>query len=299
MKLSLRNLFRTPAVVRRPARTPRRTRPQLEALEDRAVPTVGAFPAGLNDYTFRLGPPPPPNEVFVLDLYNGFLHRSGDVNNPNDAGGWIAQLNAGRLSAAQVASGIVHSAEALGRVVDGLYTELLNRSADAAGRAGFLSFLERGGTVEEVITAIASSKEFAGLTKDSDTGFVQSVYRDLLGRPAGDAEVRGGLTELAAHGRSGLVHDVLNSVEYRTDEVNQMYGVYFKSYYEVSRPQPSPVINLYPELLRRDGRLDPTPSAAEVSAAVNSGQGILALETSFAASPEYFSNALNPRLLGL
>jgi hypothetical protein len=287
--MSLRTQFRAPTSARRPATPARNVRPQLEALEERAVP---ASILSLDPATF--------NQFYVESLYSVFLHREGDVKNPNDAGGWVAQLNAGKLTSMQVANDIVHSTEALGVVVDGLYTKLLNRASDPVGKAGFVSFLERGGTVEEVIAAVASSQEFASLTPGGNTGFVQSLYNDLLGRSASDAEVSNGLSLLSGHGRSALASSIVNSGEYRTDEVNQLYGIYFDDEFgHVFFDQPSPVVQLYPEVLERNehlGRI--SPSAAEVSGAVNSAQGILPLEAVFAGSSEFFYDVTHPVVIG-
>jgi hypothetical protein len=234
----------------------------------------------------------------VRGLYIDFLHREGDLSNPNDAGGWVAQLNAGKLTTMQVASEIVHSTEALGIVVDGLYARLLNRSADTVGRAGLLSFLQNGGTVEQAIARIASSPEFAGLTNGSDAAFVKALYTDLLGRSASDGEVADRVSELPTLGRLGVANAILNSDEYRTDEVEQLYGNgVARASADKPMGQSSPVISLYPGLLGRDGFVKPDPSAADVSAMVNSGQDILALEAVFAGSPEYLSNVTKDALV--
>jgi hypothetical protein len=294
MKQSLRNLFRTKAV-RCSAVPPRRTRPQLEPLEDRAVPAVisyaGLGPDGVLGPQFGLSP----NQAFVRGLYIDFLHREGDRTNLNDLAGWVTQLEAGKLTPMQVANDIVHSPEALGVVVDGLYTKLLHRSADAGGRAAFVSRMEQGGTVEGVIGSIVSSQEFGRLADGIDPGFtpggsnrmfLQSLYTDLLGRSPTDAEASAELSQLSKLprelGRTSMTGDVLNSTECRTDEVERLYGNGAQS--------ASAVISLFPGLLGRGGSDKPAPSAAEVSGMVQSGQDILALEAVFAGSPEYVTS---------
>ena len=76
------------------------------------------------------------NAAFVEALYRDFLHRLGNLTNPNDAGGWVNLLNAGSLSPQQVANGISQSPEALGIIVDGQYLKILRRASDPTGRAG-------------------------------------------------------------------------------------------------------------------------------------------------------------------
>jgi hypothetical protein len=233
----------------------------------------------------------------VRSLYTDFLHREGDLTNLNDAGGWVAQLDAGKLTPTQVANEIVHSPEALGVAVDGLYTKLLHRSADPAGRAAFVSRLEQGGTVEEVIGSIVSSQEFARLADGIDPGFtpggsnrlfLQSLYTDLLGRSPTDAEASAGLRKLGALpmelGRTTVARDILSSKEFRTEEVDQLYGDGASS--------ASPVVGLYPDLLGGNRYLFGTE--AEVNGMVNSPQGILTLEAVVAGSPGYFVSVTEP-----
>ena len=54
-----------------------------------------------------------PQQRFVESLYLDFLHRTGHLNDPNDAGGWVTALNLA-LPATIVTEGIATSEEALG-----------------------------------------------------------------------------------------------------------------------------------------------------------------------------------------
>ena len=119
--------------------------------------------------------------------------------------------------------------EALGVIVDGLYAKLLGRAADPAGRAGFIQFLQNGGTVEQAIKAIITSPEFSG-SSVSDVAFVQSLYYKLLGRFAGNAKVASWLSTLPTLGRSGVANAFVQSSEFRGDVMQQFYG-----------PTPAPV----------------------------------------------------------
>ena len=162
----------------------------------------------------------------------------------------------------------------MGVQVDGLYLKLLGRPSDAGGRAGFVSFLQNGGSLEQVIALIASSPEYAALT-GSDAGFVQSLYTNLLGRTGGDAKVAGYLAALPSQGRAGVALDFLRSAEFRTDVVDQFYS---------ATPAPTSAAALFPPLLHRAG----TTTAAEVNGYVNSGLSLLDLETAFISSTEFF-----------
>ncbi len=212
------------------------------------------------------------NAAFVAALYADLLKRAGDTSNPNDAGGLIAALDSGALTQAAAASALVHSPEALGVQVDGLYLKLLGRPSDASGRAGFVSFMKNGGSLEQVAALMVSSPEYAALT-GSDTGFVQSLYTNLLGRTASDSEVAGYLAALPSQGRAGVAQDFLRSAEFRTSVVDQFYS---------ATPAPTSAAALFSPLLHR------AATAAEINGWVASGLSVLDIETAFVSSSEFF-----------
>jgi hypothetical protein len=214
------------------------------------------------------------NAAFVASLYADLLKRAGDTSNPNDAGGLIAALNSGALTQAAAASALVHSTGALDVQVDGLYLKLLGRPSDAPGRAGFVSFLQNGGSLEQVVALMVSSPEYAALT-GSDAGFVQSLYTNLLGRTGTDSEVAGYVAALPSQGRAGVALDFLQSPEFRTDVVNQFYS---------ATPTPTSVAALFPPLLHRAG----ATTTAEINGWVFSDLSVLDIETAFVSSTEFF-----------
>jgi hypothetical protein len=234
-----------------------------------AQPDIGAFET--QDLTG--------NAAFVAALYRDLLHRTGDVTNPNGAGGWVNLLNAGTLGPQAVAAAIARSPEGLGVVVDGLYGKLLGRAADAAGRAGFVNFLQRGGTVEQVILSMVTSPEYNAANGATDTMYVQSLYNHLLGRTGSSAEVASWVAAVPTIGRAGVANGILSSREFRTDEIQQLYG-------SPLAPVAS-VASALPNLLHRPS----PPTAAEVNSWLSSGLDILTIEVLFAGTPEYFNLA--------
>jgi hypothetical protein len=198
--------------------------------------------------------------AYVETLYLDFLHRTGDLSNPNDAGGWATLLSQG-TPAGTVATAIAHSPEALGVDVDGLYHRFLGRDADPAGRAAFVAFLQNGGTLEAVSRMMLASPEYQSHFP-TDSSFVQSLYQNLLHRTGSNAEVAQWLALLPQLGRGGVAQAFLSSPEFRAAEVNDDYT----------------------QLLHR------TPAAAEVNAWVGSGLDLLTIDTVFAGSPEFQMN---------
>ncbi len=215
------------------------------------------------------------NAAYVQTLYLTFLHRTGDTTNSGDAGGWVSYLDGGG-SRSLVVSSIARSDEALGLVVDGLYLKILDRAADAGGRAAFVSYLKNGGTVEQAMVALITSGEFADRA-GSDVGFIETLYARLLGRTAGTGELTAWLGGLPVLGRAVVAGAIVQSTEFRADVVEQMYG---------AEAAPSPALpGLFPDLLHRDSVTD-----AEVKAWAKSNIDLLAIERVFAGTDEFYQN---------
>jgi hypothetical protein len=214
------------------------------------------------------------NAAFVDALYEDFLKRPGNTSSPSDAGSWVAMLNGG-ASPGSVASAILHSAEALGIVVDGLYLKVLGRSADPGGRAAFVSFLQNGGTIEQAVIGMVNSPEYTALT-GSDGGFVESLYVRVLGRGGSSSEVSGWLNMLPTLGRAGVVSAFVHSGEFRADVVEALYGSATAATVSVA--------SLVPDMLHRHA------SAIEVSGWVSSGLDIITIVVAFASTGEFFTS---------
>jgi hypothetical protein len=215
------------------------------------------------------------NAAFVDALYEDFLKRPANTASAADAGGWINQLNGG-ASPPSLASATARSPEALGILVDGLYVKLLARAADAGGRQNFISFLQGGGTLEQVTALMTTSPEFANLA-GSDGGFVQALYLHLLGRIGSNAEVSGWVNKIPSIGRAGVVGAILNSGEFRGDAVQALYGF-------LQQPAVS-ITSLLPDLLDRTA----APGAGEINPWVMSSLDIDTIMVDLAATTEYFT----------
>src|SRR5438105_2056557 len=215
------------------------------------------------------------NAAFVETLYIDFLKRAGNTASASDAGSWVTALDNHTATQATVAAGIIRSGEALGLLVDGLFLKVLGRASDASGRSSFVSMLQNGATVEQVIVNMATSPEFDALT-GADAGFVQALYVRLLGRIGSNAEVAGWVNALHSMTRASVANAFVRSGEFRGDVVEQFYGF--------SQAALSSVASLFPPLLHRPS----APIAVEVGGWVNSSLDILSIEVSFASSGELF-----------
>ena len=176
------------------------------------------------DYTFgsegELVSDPPEEEIRAVEIVDpresirGFITRCYEIilGREPDAGGlktWYNELNSGRKSASEIIDRFVNSKEFLGKnyspedAVDILYRTMLGRNADPAGKANWVSKLENGQTLANVINGFCFSREFRGLCdsygiragfvniENTDTtpegkikAFVQRCYRIILDREA-------------------------------------------------------------------------------------------------------------------
>jgi hypothetical protein len=241
--------------------------------------TADVFNGGFANAAINVGNALSANAAFVESLYLDVLGRAGNTSSPSDAGHWVTALGNGSMSQAAVASAINHSTEALDRSIGGLYVKLLNRQPDAPGLAGFVSYVQSGGTIEQVIVALVSSPEYAGLV-GNDIAFVESLFIEILGRVGSQAEVAAWVGRIGTIGRAGVAQGFVNSVEFRTEAVR---GLYINTPPTTAGPTPL-VLTGFTDLLRRTV----APSTAEVSDWVNSGLDLLSIETGFLSSNEFF-----------
>lgn len=105
------------------------------------------------EYYLRAGSTP---GEWVRRLYRDVLGRDAS---PSEVQHWVDVLARGG-SRSTVATGFLLSTEHLTTVVDGHYRHLLDRSIDPAGRAGWVTAIQGGVRVENVIAGIIASPEY-------------------------------------------------------------------------------------------------------------------------------------------
>jgi hypothetical protein len=224
-------------------------------------------------------------DSFITAAYLDYLGRAAGAS---ELTAWDSVF-ASKGSAA-VALGIVRSAEALGRDVDRLYLRLLARTSDAPGRAGWVSFLQGGHTIEQVIIGMVNSAEFANRLQTTAFGFsvqntindrfVTALYRLLLGRGVNIVEVNAWLGVLGNQGPNAVAAGIVNSLEFRQGVVSRLYGL-------PVTPVATAVNMLgVPNLLRRQLN----PPFSDINANANAGLDILSLEAAFTAGGEFQAN---------
>ena len=160
-----------------------------------------------------------PNVAYVDALYEELLGRHAD---PAGLNTWVGALDSG-MSRLGLVRLLWNSAEHRAHQVDQDYAEFLHRWPSDVERSHWTALLMSGLSETEVADAFLHSTEF--LSAESDTGsFVESLFQDVLGRPA-DA---GGLAALSGllergFGRGEVADLVLNSLERDADVVESYY----------------------------------------------------------------------------
>jgi hypothetical protein len=131
---------------------------QVEALEERCVPSTAEYVSG---------------------LYNAILHRNAA---PAEVAGWVDTLNSGAASPAQVAQAFTTSLEYATNEIEADYTVFLGRQPAAAEIAGWLQPLQAVGGEKQVEASFLASPEFFSRQGGSALSWLNGVYQAILGR---------------------------------------------------------------------------------------------------------------------
>ncbi|MEM7339042.1 MAG: DUF4214 domain-containing protein [Actinomycetota bacterium] len=129
------------------------------------------------------GPINSANASFIADSYTQFLGRSAD-----DAG---LDYHLGVLSAGgdqrrlTFTYALLFSAEGAGIEVDRAYQDLLNRAAEADGRAFWASRLQGHG-VSDLRVLLLASDEYVANAGGTESAWIDALYADVVDRPADD-----------------------------------------------------------------------------------------------------------------
>ncbi len=205
------------------------------------------------------------NQHFIAALYQDALKRAPGAD---ELASWEQALL--RFGSAVVVRAIERSPEAYTRGVRDLYAAVLGRPAVNGEEQGLVRALLAGTmTEEQVIAALAGSDEFLARAVGSanpslaNLAFIQGMYSGLLHRAPSPAELAYWQGLLPFLGRAGVVLRLLQSPEFRLDEVANFYAA-------LHRPNP--------------------PTAAELSAWAFSGMTLEVVHEAILASYEFFLN---------
>lgn len=176
------------------------------------VATIGAAPAPVaaqEDLDDQASPDA--IETFIDAAYQGLLGRAPDSSGRQH---WRTEIERG-VSPRRVLVELGDSLEHRRHLVTGTYDTFLRRDPDRGGLQWWAERLGRTRSVTSLRADIVASPEFRSVRgAGTDAGFVDAVYRDVLGRSpdaAGRAYWTGRLAAGATHRR--VAHSILVSSE--------------------------------------------------------------------------------------
>ena len=165
------------------------------------------------------------NSDFICSVYQVLFSRAPTASELSNA---VASLvKAETPTRTSVADEVLASAEHRNDLLSGYFQTYLGRPVDSSGLASFGGLFASGATDEDVQAAILGSAEYFARAGGTNAGFVAALYRDILNRSPGSAELTSWETALAAGASRGQVAmSFLTSAEYRSD----LLSGYFQTY---------------------------------------------------------------------
>jgi hypothetical protein len=228
-----------------------------------------------------VGMPLAANNAFVDRLFDNFLRRSG---RPTDLS-MLASVVAAR-GARRFARQLILSPEALSRLVDVLFLEVLGRPAAPSDEAVWVKVFRRGVPFERVLARFLSSSEFAARANrlastpgTSDSNFIQGLYVVLLGRIPSTNEIAFWLSIVSDRGRLGTAQLFAGSTEFRAAFVRALY-------FGDSGLPPTALVTALPNLLHRSS----PPLPVELDLLVTTRLSLFEILIRLAGSQEAFVN---------
>jgi hypothetical protein len=164
-------------------------------------------------------------ERFVQALYLDELGRAGSQA---ELDSWVnGQLNQPGGSQQAVVAAIAGSFEAEDHVVQSWYFAFLGHQAQGGEELAWVKLVQSGLSEEQVLRQILGDPghEFydraqtLGFGGTADQNYVQALYQVLLNRRAGSSELDNGVAALQTMGRQGLALTLLDSEEFRGDQI--------------------------------------------------------------------------------
>lgn len=158
--------------------------------------------------------------AYIGSVFELFLDRPATAE---DVERWRPTAEWGDRSA--LTGALAVSDEWAGTRVDELYTAILGRPSDPAGRAHWVGLIASGSTLERVAAFLYGSDEYYRARGSTVGGFVESLYRELLGRPS-DPEGHGFWVEAIRRGaaRSDVASGFHAAIESRGARVTTLYA---------------------------------------------------------------------------
>jgi hypothetical protein len=164
----------------------------------------------------------PSDTAWIKLLYHDLLKR---VPGASEVNAWNAALQNGATHT-DVVNSFLHGDEYANRLVTEWYESYLHRAPDPGGLDSFRGLLQTGQSETYIRALLLTSPEYYATHGGTATGFVQGLYQELLGRSPVGSEDAPWIAD--ASNPSTLVHGILASAEFWTDEVNAFYAAFLR-----------------------------------------------------------------------
>ena len=169
--------------------------------------------------------PPSDNHLYVARLYQDLLNRPIDP-----FGNQVAtEMNQGLHTRRQVADLFLGSPDNLRRTVSSYYQQFLGRDPAPADLNFWLNQLVINPNYDPVRSGILGSTEYFSTNGGNNTAFVQSLYQDLLNRPADPAGLSNFVNLLqGGTPRQQVADTILNTTESHQRIVRDYYQQFLR-----------------------------------------------------------------------
>jgi hypothetical protein len=166
---------------------------------------------------------PSQNSQFIVALYQKLLGRTPSTGEVTP---FLNVLKQGGTRTT-VAGSIITSTEFRTKLIQDLYSDYLGRTADAASISAFLNLYAQGGSTQDARKIILVSQEyFTNIAQNTNLGFIDALYTDLLSRTPSLTELQAYLRLIDDSGRSGVVQSILTSNEFRSGLIGLLFQQY-------------------------------------------------------------------------
>jgi Ig-like domain-containing protein/uncharacterized protein DUF4214 len=161
----------------------------------------------------------PSNDRFINQLYTDLLGRAADAA----ALSTFNALLTGGGTHNDVATAILASAEYRQKLLTDFYSIFLHRPVSAAEVSFWMPAFGAGMTDEQIEAQITASPEYFAFAGSTNSGWINRVFNDVLGRSPSAAESAAYLTLLGSSSRLNVGLSILNSGEAITRRVQQAF----------------------------------------------------------------------------
>lgn len=161
----------------------------------------------------------------VQAMYADILGRGVD---PSGLQTWSTMLVGGSGLPALVAS-LTNSDEYVRMRISEAYRDTLGREPEPGGMDNWYRAIRAGvATVDDVERKFLSSGEFLARAGGTDAGYVERMYRSVLGRDASSAEVEYWSYQMGARGREAVTDSIWFSLEAAGYRAGTYYNTFLK-----------------------------------------------------------------------